>query len=98
MKLGRLITRRRAKWVGMLMSALILGLAVASVWYEAGMVKRRPSLDTYVSLDHGGVRFEAYDSTDRLSRTASSSAPTHSKYVGRPFRRFNYGLHGQRRV
>ena len=43
------------------MSALILGLAVASVWYEAEFVKRRPSLDTYVSLDHGGVRFEAYD-------------------------------------
>ena len=61
MKLRHLFTRRRFKWAGLVLCVLVLGVYVASAWYEAEWVRNTPNQDAYMNLDHGRLRFAVYD-------------------------------------
>ena len=53
MKRPRLITRRRLKWAGTGLCVLVLGVGVASAWYEAGWWARKPSHSVYIGIFQG---------------------------------------------
>ena len=60
-RLRRLVTRRRVKWAGTILCSLVLGVYIASAWYEAGWVISRPQRRVYIGIGQGGLRFEVID-------------------------------------
>ena len=61
MKLPRLITRQRVKWTGLVLCVLVLGVYVASVWYEAYWVIIRPNHSVYIGIFQGGLSLDVSD-------------------------------------
>ena len=60
-RLRRLITRRRVKWAGLVLCVLVLGVGVASAWYEAGWWFNKPRQRVYIGIGQGRLGFVAYD-------------------------------------
>ena len=61
MKLPRLITRRRHKWTGLVLCVLLLGVYVASAWYQAWWVIVKPNQEVFIRGGHGALLFEWID-------------------------------------
>ena len=61
MKSGRLITRRRAKWAGLVVCALVLGVYVASGWNQVWWVIGKPNQRVFISVGQGAMRLEVFD-------------------------------------
>ena len=53
MKRPRLITRRRAKWVGLIASVILLVVAVASKWVAVGCIWNSRTIQRTVYVDDG---------------------------------------------
>ena len=53
MKLRRLITQRRAKWVGLVLCVLVFVTYIGSVWLEANVLRFTNSSFTSVSIGYG---------------------------------------------
>ena len=63
MKLRRLITRRRAKWAGLVGSVLIVCVYVASAWIEAdsGWRISKPNQFVFVGISEGRLGFVVWN-------------------------------------
>ena len=58
MKLPRLITRRRVKWVGVVLCVFVLGVYIGSAWYVVRWyVVNRPSSEAIIAVGEGGLSF-----------------------------------------
>ena len=60
-RLRRLVTRRRMKWAGTVLCVLVLGVFVASAWYEAWWVIVKPKQEVFVVVGQGVLMFEVID-------------------------------------
>ena len=64
MKLPRLITRRRVKWVGTVLCVLVLGVGVgvASAWYEVEWWPvNKPDLSVQIRIRAGGLAIAVFE-------------------------------------
>jgi len=60
-RIRRLVMRRRAKWAGLVFCVLVLGVYVASAWYEASWVIDKPNQSVHIAIGQGGLRFGVLD-------------------------------------
>jgi hypothetical protein len=64
MKLPRLITRRRVKWVGVALCLLVLGVYVNSNWYAVAVSKSGTQTTAQARINFGRLTYEWVKTTE----------------------------------